>query len=505
MRLLVQGVGARFRREFDRPWRAGEARRGRLVVIGRKGLDRAAIEAALALMHLLRTELRSLDETAPAVDLEQTRADIVVLSFTDSDLAVLAKAWERAAARRRRAAAREPCGPAPSLFRRSLCREGDRARPVRVDPPARRARLLALRRGGDRAGGAGERLPARHRPRRCARGPPPRRRLDAAGRKTCAGSGPICKTAAPTTPGRRCASCCARSATRSTSREPAPQSALGVFRASPPAQGPRALIVFYRSAWLAGDTEPYEALAEALEAQGFAVEALYVTSLKDPAVVEPLRARLKRDPPDVILNATAFSARLDDGATVFDACDAPVLQVGVSLGVRRAMGGLRARALARRSRDERRAARGGRAHLRRRDLVQGAEPRASKASNMRRSARARMARRSRMSPGSPPPGRRFGARRTPRSGSPSCCPTIPPRAAGRATPSGSTPTPPSPRSPRGLRAKAIALDAPPRRSRPAPRDAAPPALSLARLSRAAPRACPRLSSAQRASALGRSG
>ena len=48
MRLLVQGVGARFRREFDRPWRADEARRGRLVVIGRKGLDRAAIEQALA-------------------------------------------------------------------------------------------------------------------------------------------------------------------------------------------------------------------------------------------------------------------------------------------------------------------------------------------------------------------------------------------------------------------------------------------------------------------------
>jgi cobalamin biosynthesis protein CobW len=47
MRLLVQGVGPRFRREFDRPWRPGEARRGRLVVIGRKGLDRAAIETAL--------------------------------------------------------------------------------------------------------------------------------------------------------------------------------------------------------------------------------------------------------------------------------------------------------------------------------------------------------------------------------------------------------------------------------------------------------------------------
>ncbi|HUO55639.1 MAG TPA: cobalamin biosynthesis protein CobW [Rhodoblastus sp.] len=48
MRLLVQGVGARFSHQFDRPWRAGESRVGRLVVIGQKGFDRAAIEAALA-------------------------------------------------------------------------------------------------------------------------------------------------------------------------------------------------------------------------------------------------------------------------------------------------------------------------------------------------------------------------------------------------------------------------------------------------------------------------
>jgi cobalamin biosynthesis protein CobW len=47
MRLLVQGVGQRFRREFDRPWREGEARRGRLVVIGEKGIDRSAVAAAL--------------------------------------------------------------------------------------------------------------------------------------------------------------------------------------------------------------------------------------------------------------------------------------------------------------------------------------------------------------------------------------------------------------------------------------------------------------------------
>lgn len=47
LRHVVQAVGARVQHYFDRPWRAGETRGGRLVVIGRKGLDRAAIAAAL--------------------------------------------------------------------------------------------------------------------------------------------------------------------------------------------------------------------------------------------------------------------------------------------------------------------------------------------------------------------------------------------------------------------------------------------------------------------------
>ena len=48
MRLLIQGVGTRVSQHFDRAWASGEVRDGRLVVIGLKGLDRAAIEAALA-------------------------------------------------------------------------------------------------------------------------------------------------------------------------------------------------------------------------------------------------------------------------------------------------------------------------------------------------------------------------------------------------------------------------------------------------------------------------
>ncbi len=47
LRLAVQAVGPRLESYFDRPWREGEVRTGRLVVIGRKGLDRAAIARTL--------------------------------------------------------------------------------------------------------------------------------------------------------------------------------------------------------------------------------------------------------------------------------------------------------------------------------------------------------------------------------------------------------------------------------------------------------------------------
>ncbi len=46
-RLVVQAVGTRVDRHFDRDWRAGEVRESRLVVIGLAPLDRAAVEAAI--------------------------------------------------------------------------------------------------------------------------------------------------------------------------------------------------------------------------------------------------------------------------------------------------------------------------------------------------------------------------------------------------------------------------------------------------------------------------
>jgi cobalamin biosynthesis protein CobW len=47
LRLLVQAVGSRVTHQYDRPWAASEPRQGQLVVIGLKGLDRAAVAQAL--------------------------------------------------------------------------------------------------------------------------------------------------------------------------------------------------------------------------------------------------------------------------------------------------------------------------------------------------------------------------------------------------------------------------------------------------------------------------
>ena len=46
-------------------------------------------------MHVLATQLATLDDAEAAIDLGQSPADVVVLSFSDSDLSALAVAWQR--------------------------------------------------------------------------------------------------------------------------------------------------------------------------------------------------------------------------------------------------------------------------------------------------------------------------------------------------------------------------------------------------------------------------
>ena len=90
---------------------------------------------------------------------------------------------------------------------------------------------------------------------------------------------------------------------------------------------PLAVIVLYRAYLLAADLAPIEALARALEREGLNVRALYVGSLKDPATGAFVAERLREWAPHVVLNATAFSARLDEAPSPLEAAGVPVLQL----------------------------------------------------------------------------------------------------------------------------------------------------------------------------------
>ncbi len=84
-----------------------------------------------AAMHILTTTSASLDDLAEPVDLRQTPADIVALSFTDSDLSGLAAAWKADADAPAVDAARRTARSAPSDVRRPLDRQR-RARHAKV-------------------------------------------------------------------------------------------------------------------------------------------------------------------------------------------------------------------------------------------------------------------------------------------------------------------------------------------------------------------------------------
>ena len=100
-----------------------------------------------------------------------------------------------------------------------------------------------------------------------------------------------------------------------------------------PVAGERPLIVvsFYRSYLTSADTDPVDALIAAFGARGFTAIGAYAASLKDPAAAGWLRAELARLTPAAIVNATAFSAKGSDGsASPLDATGCPVIQVALS-------------------------------------------------------------------------------------------------------------------------------------------------------------------------------
>ncbi len=90
------------------------------------------------------------------------------------------------------------------------------------------------------------------------------------------------------------------------------------------------VVTFYRSYLTAADTAPIDALITALRAAGFTAIGMFVPSLKSPSAREFLSDALVQAEPVAIINATAFSGRGEDGTSPLDVAGCPVFQVALS-------------------------------------------------------------------------------------------------------------------------------------------------------------------------------
>jgi cobaltochelatase CobN len=288
-------------------------------------------------MHVVFRESRGLEETATPRDLGQDPAELVVLSFSDSDLATFAAGWRRGRA------------GLPSL---RLANLAELRHPLSVDTYVGRtlvqARGILVRLiGGEPYWSYG--LSALHRlvkERKIALAV-----LPADGRDD---PRLVALSTVPLATLRRLKTLCdsgGATAAQAAIAELADAAGLhaeavegeidvpdmgfydpvrGVTTGPSRPDLPRALVTFYRSYLTAADTAPVDALITALKQKGFDAYGAFVTSLKAPGVADWLTAHFAQHPPAVIVNAAAFSALGDDGTTPFDAASCPVFQVALS-------------------------------------------------------------------------------------------------------------------------------------------------------------------------------
>ncbi|WIY25618.1 cobaltochelatase subunit CobN [Parasedimentitalea psychrophila] len=99
---------------------------------------------------------------------------------------------------------------------------------------------------------------------------------------------------------------------------------------------PLFLVSFYRSYLTAADTGPVDALITELRARGFAAYGIFAASLKSPKTAHWLRQTLPQLAPSAVINATAFSAISSDGsASPLNTTGCPVFQVALSTARRK--------------------------------------------------------------------------------------------------------------------------------------------------------------------------
>ncbi|RWL44976.1 cobaltochelatase subunit CobN, partial [Mesorhizobium sp.] len=302
-------------------------------------------------MHILATTSASLDDLAEPIDLRQTPADVVALSFTDSDLAGLAAAWKADA------------GRLPSMRLAAL---RDLRHPMSVDlwidSVARHARVVLVRILGGydwwRYGCDQLAAMARERGIKLALLPGeshdedqrlieastlPRAELDALLGYFREG-GPANMAALVQRLAKLAGAEAAVAEPVSVPKAGFYEPGLGVVeKPAPPSVGdlseldagnlstPVIPILFYRSMLLAADVAPIDALVEALRLRAMIPVPIFVSSLKDAASLAFVEAALAALNPAAIVTATAFASGAEPGAeTLFGRAGVPVFQVIVA-------------------------------------------------------------------------------------------------------------------------------------------------------------------------------
>ncbi|WP_260925302.1 cobaltochelatase subunit CobN [Novosphingobium sp. 9] len=307
-------------------------------------------------MHVIFRETHGMEETAIPQDLGQAPADLVVLSFSDSDLGAFAGGWH---------AARDADPDFPTLRLANLAAllhplsvdtyvertlEGAKAILVRLIGGApywryglQQLELLARRRGIALAVLPGD---GQHDARlESASTLPPEvladlsRRCEAGGADAARGALTLLARIGAGYRGE-VPECVPLPLAGGWHPQSGPCDPDDVVPDDVASDGrPLALILFYRAYLAAHDVDPFATLHAAFEARGFRTLSLYVPSLKEPtarAQVERWIARLK---PAAIVNATAFSARDETGHSPLDAAGVPVFQIALATAPREGWAG----------------------------------------------------------------------------------------------------------------------------------------------------------------------
>ncbi|MEL6204003.1 MAG: cobaltochelatase subunit CobN [Pseudomonadota bacterium] len=300
-------------------------------------------------MHVIFRESHGLEETETPTDLGQSPADLVVLSFSDSDLGAFAAGWTRGGGRSGRmpslrlanlAALKHPLSVDTYLEQTLLQAKGILIRLIGGVPywpyGLQQVETLARERGIALAvlpadGRADPRLDAvstvpastlQRLAHLCDAGGAVAAQAALAQMALAAGlyAGPV--AGAKTLPAVGAwlpehGVCC-------------PLTTLGAVDE----QQPLVLLVFYRSYLVSADLAPIEALCVAFRERGCRVMGLFAPSLKAPDASGWLKRQVAALKPAAIVNATSFSGRSGGGASPLDAAGVPVFQVALSTSTR---------------------------------------------------------------------------------------------------------------------------------------------------------------------------